>query len=107
MSGIIVVFVTTGSADEARKIGRTLVEEGLAACCNVIQPVESIFKWQGKLNIETEGLMIIKTQEGLFKAVESKVKQIHSYEEPEIIAMPVTQGSESYINWVLRETRAV
>ncbi|MEK6646219.1 MAG: divalent-cation tolerance protein CutA, partial [Candidatus Firestonebacteria bacterium] len=64
----------------------------------------SIFKWQGKLNIEREVLMIMKTREDLFNAVEKRVKELHSYEVPEIIAVPITQGSKSYLDWVVKET---
>lgn len=107
MSKTIVIFVTAGSVEQARKIGKTLVEEGQVACCNIVQPVESIFKWQGKLNIENEVLMICKTREDLFTAVEKRVKQLHSYEVPEIIAIPITQGSKSYLDWVVKETETV
>lgn len=107
MSKIIVIFVTASSLDEARKIGQTLVEEGLAACCNIIQPIESIFKWQGKLNIEHEVLMIFKTREEKFDTVEKRIKQLHSYEVPEIIAMPITHGSKSYLDWVKKETQII
>ena len=104
MTKIIVIFVTASSTEEARKIGQTLVEEGKVACCNIVQPIESIFKWQGKLNIEREALMIMKTREDLFNAVEKRVKELHSYEVPEIIALPITQGSKSYLDWVVKET---
>ncbi len=104
MSKAIVVFVTTSSIHEARKIGRTLVEEGLVACCNISQSIESIFKWQGKINVENEVLMILKTKENLFNAVEKRVKQLHSYEVPEIIALSVIQGSKNYLDWIAKET---
>ena len=107
MTNTIVIFVTASSIDEARKIGQTLVEEGKVACCNIVQPIESIFKWQGKLNIESEVLMILKTREELFTAVENRVKQLHTYEVPEIIALPITQGSKSYLDWVVKETESI
>lgn len=105
MSKIIVIFVTASSLDEAKKIGQTLVEEGLVACCNIVQMVESIFKWQGKLNIEHEVLMIFKTREEKFDTVEKRIKQLHSYEVPEIIAIPITHGSKNYMDWVKKETQ--
>ena len=107
MPQTIVIFVTASSIDEARKIGQTLVEEGRVACCNIVQSVESIFKWQGKLNVEREVLMICKTREDLFNVVEKRIKQLHSYEVPEIIALPITQGSKSYLDWVTKETKTV
>jgi periplasmic divalent cation tolerance protein len=100
----IVIFVTAGTTEDARKIGQTLVEEGKVACCNIVQPIESIFKWQGKLNIEREALMIMKTREELFDTVAKRIKELHSYEVPEIIAVPITQGAKSYLDWVIKET---
>ena len=99
MTKTIVIFVTAGTTEDARKIGQTLVEEGKVACCNIVQPIESIFKWQGKLNIEREALMIMKTREELFDTVAKRIKELHSYEVPEIIAVPITQGAKSYLDW--------
>jgi periplasmic divalent cation tolerance protein len=100
----VIVFITTGSTDEAKKIGKLLVEDGLAACCTIIQPVESIFKWKDAIHVEQETLIISKTREELFSALEKRVKQLHSYEVPEIIAIPITQGSKSYLDWIVKET---
>lgn len=107
MTKTIVIFVTASSIDEAKKIGQSLVEEGKVACCNITQPIESIFKWQGKLNVEREVLMMMKTREELFDIVEKRVKELHSYEVPEIIALPIIQGSMSYLDWVVKETGVV
>ncbi len=101
----IIVFITTGSTDEAKKIGKLLVEECLAACCTIIQPVESVFKWKDAIHVEQETLIICKTRDELFNALEKRVKQLHSYEVPEIIAIPVTQGAKSYLDWIVKETR--
>ena len=101
----IIVFITTGTTDEAKKIGKHLVEECLAACCTIIQPVESIFKWKDAIHVEQETLIISKTREELFSALEKRVKQLHSYEVPEIIAIPITQGSKSYLDWIVKETK--
>lgn len=103
----IVILITASSIDEARKIGQTLVEEGHVACCNIVHQVESVFKWQGKVHVENEVLMICKTGEGLFGIVEKRVKQLHSYEVPEIIAVPITQGSKDYLDWVMKETETI
>ncbi|KXK25355.1 MAG: hypothetical protein UZ01_03395 [Candidatus Brocadia sinica] len=107
MAKAIVIFVTASSTDEARKIGQTLVEEGRVACCNIVQSVESIFKWEGKLQVEREVLMICKTREDLFDTVEKRIKQLHSYQVPEIIAVPITQGSKGYLDWVTKETETL
>lgn len=104
MSKTIVIFITASSRDEAKKIGQLLVEESLIACCNIVQSIESIFKWQGRLLHEEEALMICKTREDLFNAVEKRVRQLHSYEVPEIIALPIIQGAKSYLDWVAKET---
>ena len=101
MSKTIVIFITTTSRDEAKKIGQILVEESLVACCNIVQPVESIFRWQGKVLIEQEALMICKTREELFNAVEKRVKELHSYEVPEIIFVRLAGGLPEYLAWVV------
>ncbi len=107
MAKTIIIFVTAGSVDEARKIGQTLVEEGSVACCNIIRPVESVFKWQGKLHVENEVLMICKTKEDLFETVEKRIKQLHGYEVPEIIAVPITRGEKNYLDWVTKSTETL
>lgn len=100
----IIIFVTASSVNEAREIGKTLVEERLVACCNIINPIESIFQWQGKINVENEALMICKTKEDLFKKVEDRVHKLHSYDVPEIIAVPIAHGSKNYLDWIKKET---
>lgn len=107
MPKTIVIFITASSRDEAKKIGQLLVEENLVACCNILQSVESIFRWQGRLLHEEEVLMICKTREDLFNTVENRVRQLHSYEVPEIIALPISQGSKNYLDWVAQETKTV
>lgn len=104
MAKVIVIFITAKSIDEARKIGQTLVEEGHVACCNIVQSVESVFKWQGKLHVEREVLMMCKTREDLFDVIEKRVRQLHSYEVPEIIAVPIVQGSKNYVDWIAKST---
>ena len=99
----IVVLVTSGSEEEAIKIANSLVEEGLAACVNIISPVRSIYRWEGKIWDEKEWLLIIKTQQKRFEELERKVKSLHSYSVPEIIALPVVEGFAPYLKW-LEET---
>lgn len=96
----VVIFITTSTIDEARKIGNALLEERLIACVNIIPQVESIFFWQEKVCNEKEALMIIKTRRTLIDDVIKRVKAIHSYAVPEIIALPIISGSEDYLKWV-------
>lgn len=100
----IMVLVTTSTQEEAERIGRLLVEAKLAACANVVSGVRSIFRWDNNISVEQESLMIIKTTRNRFAELESMVRQQHSYSVPEIVALPVVAGSESYLNWVRSET---
>jgi periplasmic divalent cation tolerance protein len=104
MSQFVVVLVTCGTEEEALKIARAVVEEGLAACANLISPVRSIYRWEGKICDEREWLLVIKTQQGRFKQLEEKVKTLHSYSVPEIISLPILEGSSSYLEWVRNMT---
>ena len=98
----IVVFITASSEDEAAKISKALVEGRLAGCVNIIRNIRSIYCWKGKIEDDKEVLMIAKTQKKLFKALMKKIKELHSYTVPEIMAIPVVEGSEDYFKW-LRE----
>ncbi|MBT9171529.1 MAG: Divalent-cation tolerance protein CutA [Actinobacteria bacterium] len=100
----IVVFVTTSSEDEAANIARALVEGRLAACVNIVRNLRSIYRWQGKVEDESEVLMIVKTQRSLFDTLCKKVKELHSYTVPEIIALPIVEGSEDYLKWLKEVT---
>ncbi len=100
MSEPIIVFVTCGSEEEAEKIANSLVDERMAACVNIISPVRSIYRWEGKIWDEKEWLLIIKTQRRRFAELEKKVKLLHSYSVPEIIALPIAEGSTSYLKWL-------
>jgi len=105
MSKFIVVFVTCGSEEEALKIARALVEERLAACANMVSPLRSIYRWEGKIWDEKEWLLVIKTQQSRFKDLAKRVKALHSYSVPEIIALPITEGSPAYLNWIEENTK--
>lgn len=94
-----VVLVTTSSQAEAEAIASALVVTELAACVNII-PVQSIYRWDGKIQNDQEWQLIIKTNLSQFKALEAKVIELHSYELPEIIALPITTGSPSYLSWI-------
>jgi periplasmic divalent cation tolerance protein len=101
MTDKIVVLVTCESAKQARKIARALVDRRLAACGNVIDaPVRSIFRWKGKVESAKEFLLILKSSRRRFTAIDAAVRQLHSYDVPEIIALPVTEGSRGYLDWI-------
>lgn len=101
----IVVLVTASSKEEARKISWRLLEEKLAACVNIIDGLESHFWWQGKIDSAKEVLLMIKTKKELFNTLAKKVKSLHSYTVPEIIALPIVTGSTEYLNWIHDSTR--
>ncbi len=99
MDQALVVLVTASSVDEARQIARGLLESRLAACVNVV-PVESLFRWEGAIQHEAEALMIIKTRAGAFDRLVQAIKAAHSYDVPEIIALPIAAGSAEYLKWI-------
>ena len=105
MNESIVVLITCGSEEEALKIANALVEEHLAACVNLVSPIRSIYRWEGKIWDEKEWLLIIKTQKQRFEELEKKVKVLHSYSVPEIISLPIVEGSSSYLNWLEEMTK--
>jgi periplasmic divalent cation tolerance protein len=99
----IVVFVTV-KVEEAQRIAQMVVREHLAGCVNIIPRVESIYFWEGKLCEDIEALLIIKTRAQKFKSLKEKILSIHSYEVPEIIALPIKEGLPSYLKWLLSVT---
>jgi periplasmic divalent cation tolerance protein len=105
MNNEIVVLITAPSSRTAGSIGRKLVTEGLAACVNIIPRLTSIFIWQSRLCNEKESLMLVKTVRSRFRQLEKRVKQLHPYTVPEIIALPVVSGSSDYLKWVRGATR--
>jgi periplasmic divalent cation tolerance protein len=107
MTDKIVVLVTCESAKQARTIARALVERRLAACGNVVgAPVGSIYRWKGKVESAREFLLILKTSRRRFAAIAAVVRRLHSYDLPEILALPVTAGSPSYLNWIAESVAA-
>lgn len=100
----IIVLVTAAKRAEAELIGQSLVEKKLAACCNIVEPIFSIFHWEGKICQENEALLIIKSIKNRFDAIVTEVKKLHSYTTPEIIALPIVAGSDDYLNWIKTET---
>lgn len=101
MTDKLVAMVTCGSAKEAQRIARALVESRLAACGNLLEtPVRSIYRWRGKVESAREYLLIIKTSRRRFAALEKAVRRLHSYDVPEIIALPIATGSADYLKWI-------
>ena len=101
MTDKIVVLVTCGTEKEARKIARAVVEQRVAACANIVTtPVHSIYRWKGKVESAKEFLLIIKTTQSRFPKLEAEVKRLHSYDVPEIIALPIARGSSNYLTWI-------
>ena len=102
MTQELVVLVTTSTRDEASTLAGTLVSERLAACVNIVAAVESVYRWEGAITRDNETLMIIKTIDDRYADLERRVKELHSYSAPEVIALRIDRGSEQYLNW-LRE----
>ncbi len=101
MTNKIVVLVTCGSAKEARKIARALVEHSIAACANILSsPVHSVYRWKGTIESAKEFLLIIKTTKARFPKLKSEVKRLHTYDVPEIIALPIAAGASNYLTWI-------
>ncbi len=102
----IVVLVTAGSAQNAEAIAQALVSERIAACVNVLPGVRSIYRWEGNVTVDSEWLLVIKTVRGRFEAAEARVKSLHTYELPEVIALDVATGSEAYLAWLFDSINA-
>ena len=99
------IYTTTSNKEEAQKIGVTLVKERLAACSNIITNMNSIYWWEGEIERDTEAILLLKTLEEKVEKVISRVKEIHSYDNPCIIALPVLNVSDSYLNWLNEEIK--
>ncbi len=105
LAGFGVVLVTASAQAEARAIARTLVEEKLAACVSMTA-IESIYSWQGQLQQEPEWQLVIKTDLANYKTLEARIQQLHSYDVPEIIAIPILAGSQPYLAWIAEQAQA-
>jgi periplasmic divalent cation tolerance protein len=104
MTDAIVVLVTTPTAERAAELARALVEERLAACGNVVPGLRSIYRWEGKIEDEAEALLLLKTTRARFGALRARVLELHPYQVPEVIALPVEAGSAAYLAWISAET---
>jgi len=100
----ITVFITAPNEEEAARISHAIVGERLTACVNIIRSVRSIYRWQGRVEDEQEVLMIVKTKRTLFERLQGRVRELHSYSVPEIIGLPVVEGSKQYLDWLGQET---
>jgi periplasmic divalent cation tolerance protein len=104
MTDAMVVLITAPNENDAEAIAKALLEARLAACVNIIRNIRSLYRWQGKVEDEQEVLMIVKTRKERFGELVKKVRGLHSYTVPEIIALPVTDGLEEYLGWIGQET---
>ena len=105
MTNEILVYVTCGSEGEANKIGRTLVEERLAACANIFPKVTSIYEWEGKIEEAGEAVLIAKTTQNNYQELENRVKNLHSYQTPCIINLQINGGNAAFLEWILAQTK--
>jgi len=101
----VVIFITTSMDEEAKKIANMLLEQRKVACVNILPKITSLFWWQGRLDSAQEHLLIVKTQASLLKEVVRLVRENHSYEVPEIIAVPIIGGNPDYLEWIGKEVR--
>ena len=104
MSDELIVFVTVPSREDGERIAEPLVGEQLAACVNILGPIRSIYRWQGEICRDDEHLLLIKTTRARYAALESRVKELHSYDVPEVVAVPIEMGSAAYLEWVRNTT---
>ena len=100
MSKYIVVFVTCASKKEAQVIAKRLLRDKSVACANIAEGINSLFWWKGKIDKAKESLLILKTVRKNFKKIQGRIKKLHSYEVPEIIALPIEAGEEKYLKWI-------
>ncbi len=104
MTNARIILTTAGSQEEAVKIAHALVERRLAACVNIVPRIESVYRWQGKVETSQEWLLVIKTQAELFERVRDAIKELHSYDLPECVMLEVNGGSQEYLGWIAENT---
>jgi len=100
-----IILTTVSAAEEGRSIANTLVEKQLAACVNIIPKISSVYRWKGQIQSETEVLLLIKTTKDLEAEVYREVQKEHSYDTPELITLPIINGSEKYLDWMTNAVR--
>jgi len=106
MTDKIIVLSNCGSENEANRIARALVEARVAACVNIVPGIRSVYRWQGAIQEEGEWMLVIKSTRSVFAQLSSELRKAHSYQVPEIVAIPVLDGDPAYLDWVDRETSA-
>jgi periplasmic divalent cation tolerance protein len=104
MTDARIILTTAGSQEEAGKIAYALVERRLAACVNIVPRIESVYRWQGKVETAQEWLLLVKTQADYFERIRDAVKELHSYDLPECVMLEVTAGTEEYLDWIAENT---
>lgn len=105
MTDVRVVFVTASGEDEATQLASAVVEEGLAACANLVGPIRSIYKWDGAVQDDSEWLLILKTSADAVEHLTKAIRDRHSYDCPEVISVPVESGNPDYLAWVMEQIR--
>ncbi|HSV28066.1 MAG TPA: divalent-cation tolerance protein CutA [Candidatus Omnitrophota bacterium] len=105
MTDTSLIYVTAPSREEALKLARAVVEERLAACGNVLGAIESVYWWDGKLNQEPEVALILKTRADLVEALTARVRELHPYECPCVVALPIAAGNPAFLAWIAAETK--
>jgi periplasmic divalent cation tolerance protein len=106
MTDLVLVLSTVADEEGAEALARTLVDERLAACVNLLPPMASVYRWKGKLERDTERQLVIKTSRDRVSALESRLKELHPYELPEFIVLPIESGSREYLGWMAEQTRS-
>ncbi|WP_141324402.1 divalent-cation tolerance protein CutA [Myxococcus sp. AB025B] len=106
MTDAILVLVTAPSADKAAELARSLVEEQLAACGNILPGLRSIYRWEGKVQDDAEALILFKTRASLFDTLRSRLVELHPYDVPEVLRLDIADGHAPYLAWILDSTRA-
>ena len=106
MAGKLVVLCNCGSVEEAERIARGVVSKRLAACVNIVPAIRSVYWWQGTVEEATEHMLVIKTRAEVYEELQDEIRSLHSYSVPEIIALPIERGSQSYLDWIDSETMA-
>lgn len=105
MSEIVLILTTVQEEERSREIARALVTERLAACVNILSPMTSVYRWKGAVEHEVERQLVIKTTADRVAAVQTRVRELHPYELPELLVLPVADGGAAYLDWVVSETR--
>jgi periplasmic divalent cation tolerance protein len=104
MTDAILVLTTLPTADAAAEVAKAVVDEKLAACANILPALRSIYRWEGKIQDENEVLVLLKTRQAQYERLKARILGLHPYEVPEVLAIPVEQGNQPYLDWIARET---